>query len=592
MAHFSGGINPQSDGAAQKYESSSSRTLINPHSENDPWNIDDLVNEATGRASLHTNGSQPVEPAAPIPQPVKIVSATTPPGKYTRPTVCKSSRQQNELAHEAVGAIVAYNQNFPRAPILYVRGGLLVYLCADENGNIIARQVTTAVMLRILADVAIWIEIRKDKKGKLHEYDAQPTAAVAGYILSMAEWPMFPTLAGIVSGPIFTPDGLLHAHQGYSAQSKFYNTAEIPIGDTTPTSANVAAAGALIMDDLLVDFPFKDKASHANAVALLMLPFVREMVTGQTPMHLIDAPDAGTGKGLLADLLGIVATGQPLDAVQACRDDDEWRKRISAALLMGNQHLFIDNIPQGSDFGSGALASALTQEFYTDRLLGTNDTIRIRVRSIWCASGNNVVPTTEIARRCVWIRLDANAERPHERTGFKHQYVKNWATENRSALVTAVITLINGWMQAGRPNYHGKLLGSYERWNALIGGLLQHIGIDGFLGNHAELMESGTSDHAPLAAFIAEWFKQYGQTETESGKLFKIASYPDDDRENPTEWLNILSAQLGSGKQQSRTVKLGNLLKKYKDRVINGCKIQQCTLSGGSPRWRLLKIED
>lgn len=554
-----------------------------------PISIDDLWNEATGRAPIHTNGSQPV---APTPQPVKTVCATKPTGRHTRPTVCKSGRQLDELARDAIAAIVAYNQNFPHAPILYVRGGLLVYLCADENGNMIARQVTTAVMLRILADVAIWIEIRKDKKGNLHEYDAHPTATVAGYILSMAEWPMFPTLAGIVSGPIFTPDGLLHAHQGYSTQSKFFNTIDIPFGDTAPTLANVTAARALIMDDLLVDFPFVDQASRANAVALLLLPFVRQMISSQTPMHLIDAPDAGTGKGLLADLLGIVATGQPLDAVQACRDDDEWRKRISAALLMGNQHLFIDNIPQGSDFGSGALASALTQEFYTDRLLGTNDTIRIRVRSIWCASGNNVVPTTEIARRCVWIRLDANAERPHERTGFKHQYVKRWATENRGALVTAVITLINGWMQAGRPDYNGKLLGSYEGWTALIGGLLQHIGIDGFLGNHAELMESGTSDHAPLAAFVAEWYRRHGQTETESAKLFKIASYPDDDRENPAEWLNLLSAQLGGGKQQSRSTRLGVLLKRYKDRVISGCKIQQSTVSGGSPRWRLLRLKD
>ena len=559
----------------------------------DILDIDALVNEATGRAPLHTNGSQPVAPATPIPQPVKTVCATKQTGKYTRPTVCKSGRQLDELAHESVRAIVAYNQNFPSAPILYVRGGLLVYLCVDENSNMIARQVTTAVMLRILADVAIWIEIRKDKKGNLHEYDAQPTAAVAGYILSMAEWPMFPTLAGIVSGPIFTPDGLLHAHQGYSAQSKFYNTAEIPIGDTTPTPANVAAAIALIMDDLLVDFPFKDQASRANAVALLILPFVREMVPGQTPLHLIDAPDAGTGKGLLADLLGIVATGQTLNAIQACTNDDEWRKRITAALLMGGQHLFIDNIPQGSDFSSGALASALTQEFYTDRLLGKNDTtLRIRVRSVWCASGNNVVPSDEIARRCVWIRLDANIERPHERTGFKHQYVKTWATENRGALVTAVVTLINGWMQAGRPDYDGKLLGSYEKWTAIIGGLLQHIGIDGFLGNHAELMQSGTSNHAPLAAFVAEWFQRYREAETESGTLFKIASYPDDERENPAEWLNILSAQLGSGKQHSRKIKLGNLLSAYKDRVINGCKIQQCTLSVGSPRWRLLKIGD
>ena len=45
-----------------------------------------------------------------------------------------------------------------------------------------------------------------------------------------------------------------------------------------------------------------DNADLANAVAAFILRFVRLLIEGPTPLHLIESPTPGSGKGLLADV--------------------------------------------------------------------------------------------------------------------------------------------------------------------------------------------------------------------------------------------------------------------------------------------------
>ena len=42
-------------------------------------------------------------------------------------------------------------------------------------------------------------------------------------------------------------------------------------------------------------------------LAALLLPFVRRMVHGPTPLHLIESPSPGTGKSLLAKVISKIA---------------------------------------------------------------------------------------------------------------------------------------------------------------------------------------------------------------------------------------------------------------------------------------------
>ena len=87
-----------------------------------------------------------------------------------------------------------------------------------------------------------------------------------------------------------------------------------------------------LLDDLLGDFPFIGEAERAHALALLLLSFVRPMISGPTPLHLIEKPAPGTGATLMVDAISIVATGTSASVMVEGRDEDEWRKRLTAKL--------------------------------------------------------------------------------------------------------------------------------------------------------------------------------------------------------------------------------------------------------------------
>src|SRR5439155_15741260 len=102
----------------------------------------------------------------------------------------------------------------------------------------------------------------------------------------------------------------------------------------TPTAAELEAACGLF-DELLGDFPFADEAGYPGAVALLAEPFVRELIDGPTPLHFVDAPSAGTGKGLLTDVVQGVAYGDGVAVMSYTVNEEELRKRLLSVILKG-----------------------------------------------------------------------------------------------------------------------------------------------------------------------------------------------------------------------------------------------------------------
>jgi len=503
-----------------------------------------------------------------------------------RPAIQPNNRQLRDVADDTMLAMSAAAAG--PEPILYQRGGVLCRKRSDESGAMI-ENIDEAAMSGILSNVCDFIEVSSNAHGDIKETEVYPPQRLAKNILSLGDWPDIPHLQAITQAPTLAPDGTLHTEGGYNPATQLYHAQPVTLGDMEPTAANVERAKLLILDDLLGDFPFKDDASRAHAVALAILPIVRPYISGQTPLHLIDAPMPGTGKGLLTDVCAMPATGRSVPAMQAGRDDDEWRKRLTASALIGGTHTSIDNITEALD--SGVLASFLTQDTIEDRLLGTSKIVRLKIRNIWVANGNNVLPSDEIARRCVWIRLDANAEKPWERDGFKHPQIKQWILSNRGEILTAILTLVNKWIADGMPKFSGRAKGSYSEWSDVLGGILESVGVDGFLANEAELYETAVGSSEQWSAFVEAWHEEHGEKEVLVSELMRLASYTDDAILNSGQYLNLLSEELGGGRDISRSTKLGQKLKQKADQVIAGCKIQKGSRSNKGPRWRLMIVD-
>ncbi len=169
--------------------------------------------------------------------------------------------------------------------------------------------------------------------------------------------------------------------------------------------------------DELGDFPFADEgAGLAHTLCLLLQPFVRPLIHGPTPLYLIDAPARGTGKGLLADVAGLVALGEPAAVMSLTNDADELEKRITSLLLTAAPMVLLDNV---SRLHAAPLAAVLTATTWRGRVLGELRMVAVPNRATWVATGNNVTLSDELVRRVIPIRLDAGVERPEERKGFR-----------------------------------------------------------------------------------------------------------------------------------------------------------------------------
>ena len=311
-------------------------------------------------------------------------------------------------------------------------------------------------------------------------------------------------------------------------------------------------------------------------MSLLLLGFLRAMIDGPTPLHLIEKPTAGTGATLMVDAMATILTGSGAGVMTEGTDEEEWRKRITAKLRQIPTLVLIDNLKRQLE--ASALAAALTAPFWEDRVLGVSEITRLPIRCLWIATGNNPTFSNEMARRLVRIRLDARVDRPWQRSGFRHPDLMVWVRANRARLVAACLTLCRAWIAAGRPR-GTRTIGSYKSWSQTMGGVLEVVGIEGFLGNIDEMMAASDSEGAVWRSFVSAWWDRFGTAEVGTGDIFDLAA----NGEPPLP--------LGSGNERSQRTRLGKALGKMRDRVfdIEGTKvrIQLLGVSHQAKRWQL-----
>ena len=231
------------------------------------------------------------------------------------------------------------------------------------------------------------------------------------------------------------------------------------------------------------------------------------MIAGPTPLHMVEKPAPGTGATLMVDAISIIATGTSASVMVEGRDEDEWRKRLTAKLREIPSILLIDNLRRQLDASS--VAAALTAPYWEDRVLGKSEMVRFPIRCVWIATGNNPQFSNEIARRMVRIRLDPHEDQPWLREGFRHPNLLAWVWQNRARLVAACLTLGRAWIAAGMPR-HQKTIGSFEGWAEVMGGILEVAGVPGFLGNLKDMYERADAEGGVWRAFVGLWWDRFG----------------------------------------------------------------------------------
>ena len=485
-----------------------------------------------------------------------------PGSKPVFPKIQINDRQLREIVSDAWLAIHRANQHggtiYPHTPFLFHRAGRLVRLVIGEFGPEIEEMDEDAVF-GLLARTADWHRAAEDA-----DVETSPPRDAARDMLAYPDLHL-PMLEGVISTPVFGRQGELIMTDGYHRDDRLWLSPDTNLQLGTipdePTAEDIAAARTLLIDDLLVDFPFVDDSDRAHAIAAMILPFIRRMIDGPTPMHLIEAPTMGSGKGLLANLISIAATGAACEARTLPEGEDEVRKMLTAELMKGRPIVLLDNANDRKQLHSSSLASVLTSVRWTDRKLGESIMASVPNHAVWLMTGNNPNLHLELTRRCIRVRIDPRVDRPWKRSVFKHPEITTWAKENRSALVGAIVTLIRAWMVAGKPLDRARL-GSFERWSSVIGGILGIAGVPGFLANLDQLYEAADVEGQAWRGFTAAWWQVFREQPKKVSELNQFC----EERE-------LMLRLRGDGSARSQQIRLGNALGNCRDRSFDGLRV-------------------
>jgi hypothetical protein len=420
--------------------------------------------------------------------------------------------------------------------------------------------------------------------------------------LYASDYGNYPDLRGLVTTPTFTRDGGLLTKPGYDWNSKLYYKPDaalsVPEVSAKPTKEQVYEAKRMLIEEILADFPLGaltrpeivEQALNGvgvpavtNMMAMMLLPFMREMVSGPTPGHLVVKPAPGTGASLMVDVFSIIATGQVTPALAMPGNKDEMSKTLTSVLSNGQNIVFFDNINHSVD--SGELASAMTTPTYQARVLGKSQTIEVDVRCAWVFTGNNVTLSPELVRRLIMIDLDARLENPEMREGFRHDDIRGWATDNRGKLVGACLTIIQNWVAQGMVHQKELNLASYENWSGAVGGVLAAAGLGGFIGNRDALKASSTDNEGDDVILLLEaWWDSFGtKTATTKGDGDKIIGLIElavaEDLSLP-----VRKEMNADGVRTFNSASFGTFLGKYKSRVFRLEDGQQVTVVRNNKR--------
>lgn len=436
------------------------------------------------------------EPSAPIRlRPIKRV-------------VINVEGDEDEQIQEAWRAICSRD---PNQLLLFRYTGGLVQLRRTKArgkrpGELVARAVGSGGLRAIAASCVAWARFKEVQTRTGKEMKQIPKPALNTTISAMLAIPpdQLPELDSITRVPVYAIDGRLIDRPGFDVDTGVYFDpgCEVPDIMERPTDNDIARAEDLIFGSLLRDFPFATDSDRTHAFAALINPFVRPMIAGPTPLFVFSAPQAGTGKSLLAELFEKIACGYSRPTYLPSQPDEQMKLFGSMLRQSPGRVVFIDNVKSG-ELDSGALALALTSDCIDTRTLGVSETESPPNRATWYLSANNVTMTRELARRSVLIRLDAGVEHPEHREGFRIRDIRSWVAANRGDLVWAVLTLVRRWQQQNVVSTAVK--GSFEEWARIVGGIVASLGLSDFLKDVHQLEQD---DFWPV--IIREWWKRFG----------------------------------------------------------------------------------
>jgi hypothetical protein len=331
------------------------------------------------------------------------------------------------------------------------------------------------------------------------EYKPLPNAYANTWLKHPGEATRLPAVALFTQNPVYTDDWRL-APPGYDPASGIYYAGP-------PVEARASTAR---LDALLRDFCFRTAADRTNFVGVLLTAILVPRFIGSKPAVLFSGNQPGLGKSMLAQIVATVRDGRPVETVTYNPNDEEFEKRLGAAVRRGSTTIIIDNAKATSRGRTPRIESACLERSITDpvlsfRLLGQSSEIRAENSHIFCLTANTPDVSPDLVTRSVLVALFHEGD--PARRQFAIEDPEQFAADHRVELLGELVGMVERWKAAGGPRAEVRSRFNKKGWGPIVVGILAANGFAGFLANAeaaAGELDDTRREFAYLVALLAD----------------------------------------------------------------------------------------
>lgn len=483
---------------------------------NPPWNEKELRHKCEDADKPDPNGRPrgylADEGAAPSAAPSDPKDARVPidvtPNEHHVVTHITNALASAELFVRGDG--VVYPVRTPPPPQVIRPSGAVVH----PEGSVILKRAATA-LIRNRITQHCYLRIRSGE-GKWRQ--VAPSNSLCDQVLACPG--AIRHIDTVFQGPTIDHLGRLVNRAGYDAETRSF-LAHPVVGLKLPESPTLddARKAADVLSRLVIDFPFEEEGDRIRYLTLLLSACARHLID-RTPLGLITANAAGSGKTFLSRILSLIAHGRdPVLMVWPQGSDlmsrgDEIRKRLVTLLSAGASMALIDNLPRGEDFGCPEIDGFLTSNQYSDRQLGRNtgEIAGGYNRVLLLATGNNVSPCGDTADRTLLVRLRTNDPSPRSRSAdsFRLPDLESHLAGNRSQYLGAALTIWRAWILAGKPCPAGVSWGSFEGFVASSVAIVRWLGLGDPIADRESFALREDPELMSLRSLLSLWPRVVG----------------------------------------------------------------------------------
>lgn len=388
-----------------------------------------------------------------------------------------------------------------------------------------------------------WVEPVVFKKNDAEAQPALSRLLVKAY-LDTGDWPGVPKVRGAVAAPLVRGDLSVRYEPGFDQESGVYVADGRKRLENEFADARAAASWLLSWFE---PFALEHRESRADCLALALTPLLMTYTRGlgdvNVPAGMFTANEQASGKTELALLIATMASSvrEKPTANALPASPRETLNQVVSILKSGRAVAVIDNVKTQLD--SAEFEALLTSRRIETRAFHRQADISLRNDTLWEFTSNTPHLSVDMLRRVLVVPL-----LKRNSSAVWDPLVTAKALREGDRLTAALVTMIESWAAAGAP-MGTSLLSGFEVWSGVVSGILEHVGVQGFLLGHERAktgaVHTDSDDEGQMVDRLARIMG--GSTRWTSGELwdtvnsFDYASALSGDIQAVRSWLDVRS---------------------------------------------------